>query len=70
MLTRGQIGHVRAVLGKPEDVHRLKEIGLHDGTSIEMLQPGSPCLVRFGGQKLCLRMDDLASVLVEPERAA
>ncbi len=67
VLTAGAHGKVGAVLGSPEQVHRLEEMGLRGGTSVEMVQPGSPCIIRLGGQKLCFRSDDLLSVLVRPE---
>lgn len=66
LLSAGQHALVSQVLGRPEEVHRLEEIGLRGGTKIEMLQPGSPCIIRLAGQKLCFRADELLSVLVRP----
>ena len=66
LLTSGQTARVGEVLGRPEQVHRLHELGLRGGTTIEMLQPGSPCIIRLGGHKLWFRADDLTSVLVIP----
>jgi ferrous iron transport protein A len=65
-MAAGCCATVAAVLGVAEQVHRLRELGLCDGASIEMLQPGSPCIVRLAGHKLCFRADDLLSVLVKP----
>ena len=65
-LLAGQHGEVGAVLGQPAEVHRLEEIGLRGGTNVEMIQPGSPCIIRLAGNKLCLRADELVSVLVRP----
>jgi Fe2+ transport system protein FeoA len=48
-------------------VDHLREVGLRAGVEIEMVQCGSPCIVRIDGQKLCLRADELASVIVAPE---
>jgi Fe2+ transport system protein FeoA len=70
VLAAGAHGEVGAVLGSPEQVHRLEEMGLRGGTCVEMLQPGSPCIIRLGGQKLCFRADDLVSVLVRPGNGA
>ena len=60
----GQTAEVGVVMGQPEAVHRLEEIGLRGGTKVEMLQPGSPCIIRLAGHKLCFRADELLSVLV------
>lgn len=66
LLPPGQHGQVDQVTGRPEDVHRLEELGLRGGAAIEMVQCGSPCIIRLAGQKLCLRADELLSVLVRP----
>ena len=66
-LRTGHKASVGAVLGLPDLVHRLEELGLRPGTVVEMVQDGSPCIVRLGAGKLCLRADDLLSVLVAPE---
>ena len=55
--------------GHPDHVHRLEEFGLRGGTKIEMFRPGNPCIIRLAGNKVCLRADDLLSVLVEPTAA-
>lgn len=68
-MAAGCCATVAAVLGVAEHVHRLRELGLSDGASIEMVQPGSPCIVRLAGHKLCFRADDLLSVLVKPGAA-
>ncbi|MGC3967128.1 MAG: FeoA family protein [Pirellulales bacterium] len=63
----GRSGSIGAVLGLPDAVHRLEELGLREGARIEMLQSGAPCIVRLGGNKLCFRADELMTVLVTPE---
>jgi Fe2+ transport system protein FeoA len=65
-LAAGQHAEVGMVLGQPADVHRLEEIGLRGGTNVQMIQPGSPCIIRLAGNKLCFRADELVSVLVRP----
>ncbi len=69
-LPTGRRGSIGAVLGLPEAVHRMEELGLREGTSVEMVQSGVPCIVRLGGHKLCFRADELLSVLVAPEENA
>lgn len=64
LLTPGQCAEVDQITGHPEHVHRLEELGLRGGVSIEMVQCGSPCIIRLSGQKLCLRADELFNVLV------
>lgn len=70
LLSAGQVANVDAIFGRPEHVHRLQELGLRSGVLIEMVQPGSPCIIRFGGQKLCFRADEVTTVLVRPGAAA
>ena len=69
-MTRGQVARVASVLGRPSDVHRLHEMGLRDGTDVEMLRPGTPCIIRLAGSKLCFRADKQTSVLVKPAECA
>jgi ferrous iron transport protein A len=64
LLARGQFAEISALVGKPEHVQRLHELGLSSGTVIEMVQPGSPCIVRLAGHKLCFRESDLMGILV------
>lgn len=64
LLSPGQRASVGQVLGVPEQVQRLEELGLRDGATVEMVQAGSPCIVRLSGQKLCFRADELLRVLV------
>jgi Fe2+ transport system protein FeoA len=64
LLRPGQPAHVGHVTGRPDEIHRLHELGLRDGTPIEVVQSGSPCIIRLAGQKLCFRADELLRVLV------
>jgi Fe2+ transport system protein FeoA len=65
-LPAGRCARISHVLGHPDHVHRLEEFGLRGGTEIEMFRPGNPCILRLAGNKICLRCDDLLSVMVEP----
>ena len=69
-MASGTKAAVSAVLGLPDVVHRLEELGLRQGTIVEMVQTGSPCIVRLSGNKLCFRADELMTVLVAPEADA
>lgn len=64
LLNPGQSADVGQVTGHPEQVHRLEELGIRGGATIEMVQSGSPCIIRLAGRKLCFRTDELLRVLV------
>jgi Fe2+ transport system protein FeoA len=70
LLQRGQIAEIGELIGRPDQVHRLHELGLRSGALVEMVQPGSPCIVRLSGQRLCFRHSESIGVLVRvPESA-
>jgi ferrous iron transport protein A len=69
-LGRGNKASVGAVLGAADAVHRLEELGLRQGAIVEMVQSGTPCIIRLAGNKLCFRAEELCSVLVAPVGAA
>ncbi|MDX1964089.1 MAG: FeoA domain-containing protein [Pirellulales bacterium] len=64
MLQAGARADVVDVVGLPEQVRRVQELGIHTGVRIDMLQGGSPCICRLGNQTLCLRGNELLNVLV------
>ena len=64
LLARGEFAEIGELVGKPDHVHRLHELGLSSGTIVEMIQPGSPCIVRMAGQKFCFRESDSMGILV------
>ena len=70
MLARGQFALIEQLVGHLDQVHRLEELGLRTGVAVEMLQPGTPCIVRLADQKLCFRDADLLNVLVRPAVAS
>jgi ferrous iron transport protein A len=65
-LEAGQTAHIRQILGPADHVHRLEEFGLRSGVRVEMFRPGSPCILRMAGSKVCVRADDRLRVLVVP----
>jgi ferrous iron transport protein A len=69
-LRRGEVAEISQVVGSPEQVRRLEELGLRDGAHLEIIRGGSPCIVRVGGTTLCFRQDELLSVLVTPRKTA
>jgi len=69
-LPAGQIAEVQRLEGLAEHVHRLQELGLNQGTRIEVFRPGNPCILRTAGSKFCLRTGDLVHVWVRPAIAS
>lgn len=70
LLLPGQLAEVSQLMGSTEHVRRLEEMGLRRGAELEMVQPGSPCIVRVGGHKLCFRESETLSVLVRAVQVA
>jgi len=64
-LRNGQSAIVGQVLGKSDLVIRLEEMGLRGGATVEMVQSGTPCIIRLAGHKLCFRADEATAVLVD-----
>jgi len=65
-LRPGQTAEVIQVVGQAEHVLRMNELGLRAGSDVEVVQAGSPCIVRVTGQTLCFRGAELLRVLVRP----
>jgi len=66
LLQPGQAGQVDHLTGAADVVKRLQEMGLRPGTKIEMVQAGTPCIVRLGNTKLCFRETEMIHVMVCP----
>ncbi|HZZ71331.1 MAG TPA: FeoA family protein [Pirellulales bacterium] len=62
----GETADVVQVLGRPDDVLRMQELGLRDGTGVQMVQSGSPCIIKLQGNSLCFRAAEMLRVLVRP----
>ena len=60
----GQTALVARLVGCPEHVRRLEEMGVRPGIRVQMLQRGKPCIVRAGVNRLCFRCSDLLGILV------
>lgn len=67
ILPAGAAATVEEIVGSADAVVRLEELGFRHGRRIEMVQPGSPCIVRIDGHKLCIRDGEAFAVLVRPE---
>jgi len=66
MLKHGECAHVVEVTGDAGWVGRLAELGLREGCQLQVLQPGSPCLLQVSNCKLCLRGCESSQILVQP----
>ena len=66
-LRSGVWAEVAAVGGEPAWVARMAELGIREGSRLQVLQPGSPCLLRVGAARLSLRADQASQILVYPE---
>lgn len=73
LMRAGDAGQICDLQGDHAFVARLEEMGLRDGVWIRMVQPGSPCIISFGEQRLSIRGSEMMQLLVElvePEHAA
>jgi ferrous iron transport protein A len=66
MLSSGVWADVAEVQGETSWVSRMAELGVRAGSRLQMLQPGSPCLLEVGGSRLSLRADLAMQILVRP----
>ncbi len=65
-LESGICAEVVQIVGSLDQVQRVKEMGIVAGTEVKMVRSGTPCIIRTGGQTLCLRGSELLRVLVRP----
>ena len=70
VLRRGQVAEISQLVGAAEQVRRLEELGLRSGVRFEMVQCGSPCIIRVDGSTLCIRDDASLRVLVAVRKTA
>lgn len=67
-LRAGEQAEVVDVTGDAATVGRMAELGIRLGCRLQVLQPGSPCLIELTGSRLCLRGDTCSRILVKPIR--
>lgn len=73
LMRTGDAGQICDLQGEHDFIARLEEMGLREGVVIRMLQPGTPCIVGLGEQRLSFRGSEILELmveLVEPEQAA
>jgi ferrous iron transport protein A len=64
LMSAGESAAVGQILGQVQQVRRMHELGFSEGALVEMVRPGSPCIVRMGGKEICFRGAEALSVLV------
>lgn len=70
MIPPGQQAEVRQIVGQPEHIRRLEELGVRGGVILEVVQTGTPCIIRIGTTKLCFRDGEMCAVLVAARMSA
>ena len=66
LLRSGDCAVIEDVQGEPCWIGRMAEMGIRHGCLLQMLQPGSPCLLSVGGCRLCLRAEESMRIMVRP----
>lgn len=54
-LPAGAAAEIVEISGTGPSVARLRELGFQAGRTVQMVRPGSPCIVKLDQCKLCLR---------------
>ena len=65
-LIPGQKAEVGQLTGRDTEIRRMQELGIHVGAKIEMISPGSPCVVCIDGKSYAFRATELIRVLTRP----
>ena len=58
-------GRVVDLIGPHESMHRLRELGLQDGTMVCVVKRGEPSILSIDGKRLSLRLDPATTILIE-----
>jgi Fe2+ transport system protein FeoA len=63
-LSSGQTAEISQLVGHPDQVHRMEEMGLRSGVTVEMVRSGRPCIIQLAGNRLCFRESRSFSIFV------
>jgi ferrous iron transport protein A len=66
LLETGEWAEVHEVTGDPGWVGRMAELGLRQGSRLQVVRRGSPCLLQLGGSRLSVRGESGIQILVRP----
>lgn len=69
-LRQGDVASVSQLVGLPDHVRRVEELGIRSGARVEIVRGGSPCILRIGGSTFCFRDDQHVRILVSPRKSA
>lgn len=69
-LRPGDVANVSQLVGSPDHVRRVEELGIRSGARVEIVRGGSPCILRIGGSTFCFRDDQHVRILVSPRKTA
>lgn len=64
LLSAGDRAEIGYVGGSPSETQRLQELGIRQGSSVEIIRQGSPCIIRVAGARICFRENEAFQVLV------
>ncbi|MCA9185343.1 MAG: FeoA domain-containing protein [Planctomycetales bacterium] len=67
LISVGRQEEVSQIVGPADEARRLEELGIRRGTRVEVVQHGTPCIVRIGASRLCFRSNDTLNVLVREQ---
>ena len=70
LLLPGQRAEIEMISGQPDQERRLNEMGFRAGAHVEMVQSGSPCIVRIENSRVCFRECELTSIWVRARVSA
>ena len=65
MLKTGEWACVAEISGDAAWVNRLAEMGFREGCKLQVLQPGSTCLLKVADCRLCIRSHESSQILVQ-----
>jgi ferrous iron transport protein A len=60
----GEWADVAEVTGEPALVGRMAELGMHRGSRVRLIQPGSPCILEVGSSRFSVRGDWAMQIFV------
>ena len=66
LVNPGDWADVAAINGEPSWIGRMAELGVRIGSRLQVLQSGSPCLLKIGDSRLSLRPALGTEILVQP----
>ena len=60
----GTVAEIDEICGRNSLVERLHEMGFCQGSRVQMVRQGRPCIVKLCGSKICFRDNEATCVMV------